>query len=374
MTVPPAWQIESEGPETLLRLSGDWLLHDGGLQAANDIHRAVANLDRSTRLRFDTTSVARWDSSLLAFIWLFLVSINQAKRRFDLDPSGLPAPLRRMLSLALSDHQESQASAQTIMRRLGRLTGSWRQLVASAELIGMTVLSILPGLRGRVASRSGDIVALMRESGAGALGIVAIVNSLVGGILAFVGAQQLKRFGAGIYITDLLGVAVIREMAPIMTAIVMAGRTGGAYAAQIATMEGNEEIDALRVFGISPFQYLVFPRIVALVAMMPLLYFYACLVGLTGGLVVSFLVLNMPSTMLLDELRLAVQPVQFQIGLVKSVCFGAFLALAGCHVGLSAGRSAADVGRAATGAVVAGIIGIIALDAVFAACAKVLGI
>lgn len=94
MTVPPAWQIESEGPETLLRLSGDWLLHDGGLQAPDDIHRAVAKLDRSTRLRFDTTSVARWDSSLLAFIWLFLVSINQAKRRFDLDPSGLPAPLR----------------------------------------------------------------------------------------------------------------------------------------------------------------------------------------------------------------------------------------------------------------------------------------
>jgi phospholipid/cholesterol/gamma-HCH transport system permease protein len=374
MTVPPAWQIESEGPETLLRLSGDWLLHDGGLQAPDDIHRAVAKLDRSTRLRFDATSVARWDSSLLAFIWLFLVSINQAKRRFDLDPSGLPAPLRRMLSLALGDHQESQASAQAIVRRWGRLTGSWRQLVASAELIGMTVLSILPGLRGRIASRSSDIVALMRESGAGALGIVAIVNSLVGGILAFVGAQQLKRFGAGIYITDLLGVAIIREMAPIMTAIVMAGRTGGAYAAQIATMEGNEEIDALRVFGISPFQYLVFPRIVALVAMMPLLYFYGCLVGLAGGLVVSFLVLNMSSTMLLDELRLAVQPVQFQIGLVKSVCFGAFLALAGCHVGLSAGRSAADVGRAATGAVVAGIIGIIALDAVFAACANVLGI
>jgi phospholipid/cholesterol/gamma-HCH transport system permease protein len=214
----------------------------------------------------------------------------------------------------------------------------------------------------------------MREAGAGALGIVAIVNSLVGGILAFVGAQQLKRFGAGIYITDLLGVAIIREMAPIMTAIVMAGRTGGAYAAQIATMEGNEEIDALRVLGIPPFQYLVFPRIVALVAMMPLLYFYACLVALAGGLVVSFLVLDLSSTMLLDELRLAVQPVQFEIGLIKSVCFGAFLALASCHVGLSAGRSAADVGRAATGAVVAGIIGIIALDAVFAACANVLGI
>jgi phospholipid/cholesterol/gamma-HCH transport system permease protein len=374
MTVPPTWEIESEGSRSLLRLRGDWSLHDGGLQAPDDIYRAVATLDRSTWLRFDATSVVHWDSSLLAFIWLFLLSINQMERRFELDLSGLPAPLRRMLSLALSDHQENQSSAQTSMRPWDRLTGLWRQLVASAELVGMTALSILPGLRGRVASRSSDIVALMRESGAGALGIVTVVNCLVGGILAFVGAQQLKRFGAGIYITDLLGVAIIREMAPIMSAIVMAGRTGGAYAAQIATMEGNEEIDALRVFGIPPFHYLVFPRIVALVAMMPLLYFYACLVGLAGGLGVSFLVLNMPSAMLLDELRSAVQPVQFQIGFVKSVCFGAFLALAGCHVGLSAGRSAADVGRAATGAVVAGIIGIIALDAVFAACANVLGI
>ena len=374
MTVPPTWRIESKGPETLLLLSGDWLLRDGGLHARDDALRVVAELDGSTRLRFDATSVARWDSSLLAFIWQFLVLINQTTQRFELDPSGLPAPLRRMLALALSDPQESQPSPQIIERRRRPLTGSWRQSVASAELVGMTVLSIIPGLRGRIASRSSDIVALMREAGAGALGIVAIVNSLVGGILAFVGAQQLKRFGAGIYITDLLGIAVIREMVPIMTAIVMAGRTGGAYAAQIATMEGNEEIDALRVLGIAPFEYLVFPRIVALVAMMPLLYFYACMVGLAGGLFVSFLVLNMPSTTLLDELRLAVQPVQFQIGLAKSICFGAFLALAGCHVGLSAGRSAADVGRAATGAVVAGIIGIIVLDAVFAACANVLGI
>lgn len=174
MIVPPAWQIESEGSETLPRLSGDWLLHDGGLQVPNDVHRVVANLDRSTRLRFDATSVVRWDSSLLAFIWLFLVSSNQAKRRFDLDPSGLPAPLRRMLSLALSDHRESLSPGQTIMRPWDCLTEAWRHLVALAELIGMTALSILPGLRGRIASRSSDIVAMTRE--AGALGIVAIVN------------------------------------------------------------------------------------------------------------------------------------------------------------------------------------------------------
>ena len=127
----------------------------------------------------------------------------------------------------------------------------------------------------------------MREAGAGALGIVAIVNGLVGGILAFVGAVQLRRFGAEIFVADLVGIAMAREMAAMMTAIVMAGRTGGAYAAQIATMQGNEEIDALKAFGIPVFDYLVLPRILALVAMMPLLYLYACAVGLLGGLAVG---------------------------------------------------------------------------------------
>ena len=137
---------------------------------------------------------------------------------------------------------------------------------------------------------------------------------------------------------------------------------------------GDRESDFAFVRSVGEAVLGVFPRIVALVAMMPVMYFYACLVGLAGGLSVSFAVLNMPSTMLLHELGSAVQPVQFQIGLTKSICFGAFVALSSCRVGLSAGRSAAEVGRAATSAVVIGIIGIIALDAVFAACANVLGV
>jgi phospholipid/cholesterol/gamma-HCH transport system permease protein len=196
----------------------------------------------------------------------------------------------------------------------------------------------------------------------------------VGGILAFVGAVQLRRFGAQIFVADLVGIAMAREMAAMMTAIVMAGRTGGAYAAQIATMQGNEEIDALKALGIPVFDYLVLPRIIALVAMMPLLYLYACAVGLLGGLIVGMAVLDLTPAAYLEETRRAVSRVQFAIGLTKSVAFGALIALAGCHIGLRAGRSAADVGHAATSAVVAGVIGVIALDAVFAVCANALGI
>jgi phospholipid/cholesterol/gamma-HCH transport system permease protein len=373
-----AWRIERQDDAALLRLSGDWLVGGSGLRAVADLQRIFAEIGTCASLRFDTSGVTRWDSALVAFVRA-LQTTADGRRRFELDLAGLPEPAQRLLSLAAADHGSPaavEAPAQySIAWRAGtRALAWWAELVASAELLGISVLSIAPALRGRLLARSSDVIALMRESGGGALGIIAVVNGLVGAILAFVGAVQLQRFGATIYVANLVGVAVIREMAAIMTAIVMAGRTGGAYAAQIATMEGNEEIDALRALGISPYHYLVVPRVTALVAMMPVMYFYACLVGLAGGLLVSVAMLDMSPTVFLGQLRGAVLPTEFYIGLSKSICFGAFIALAGCRMGLSAGRSAADVGLAATGAVVAGIIGVIALDAVFAACANVLGI
>src|SRR5579872_943045 len=375
----PTWRIERQGREALLRLSGDWLVREAGLRAVEELRRAVAEVRGCERLRFETTTLTRWDSSLVAFVRTLQAPADPARRSLEVDLSGLPNALRRLLALAQADHDLGSPSdlpqKSSMLECIGAgVMGAWAQLVVSAELIGTTVLSLIPALRGRLRVRLVDVIALMQEAGAGALSIVAVVNSLVGAILAFVGAVQLQRFGAGIYVANLIGVAVIREMAPIMTAIVMAGRTGGAYAAQIATMEGNEEIDALRTFGIPPYQYLVLPRITALVAMMPLLYFYACLVGLAGGLLVSSTMLSMSPTVFLGQLRASVLPTEFYIGLTKSICFGAFIALESCRVGLSAGRSAADVGRAATGAVVVSIIGIIALDAVFAACTNVLGI
>jgi phospholipid/cholesterol/gamma-HCH transport system permease protein len=372
------WQIERQADAALLTLSGDWLVGGSGLRAVADLRKIFADLGDCTQLRLDASGVARWDSALVAFVRALQTSA-QDDRRVTLDLSALPEPLRRLLALAAADHGVGADDAGPVHRSPAWRAGAWAlrgwaELVASAELLGVSLLAVAPALRGRLRARAADVIQLMRESGGGALGIIAVVNGLVGAILAFVGAVQLQRFGASIYVANLVGVAVAREMAAIMSAIVMAGRTGGAYAAQIATMEGNEEIDALRTLGISPYHYLVVPRVAALVAMMPVMYFYACFVGMAGGLLVSVAMLDMSPTVFLGQLRAAVQPTEFYIGLTKSVCFGAFIALAGCRMGLSAGRSAADVGRAATGAVVVGIIGIIALDAVFAACANVLGI
>ena len=229
-------------------------------------------------------------------------------------------------------------------------------------------------MTGRLRSRKGDVLQLMREAGANALAIVAITNVLVGGILAFVGAVQLRRFGTQIYVADLVGVASAREMAAIVTAVVMAGRTGGAYAAQLATMQGNEEIDALKALGIPVRDYLVMPRVIALVAMMPLLYVYACAVALVGGLFVTVSTVDVTVAAYIHETQRAVTHTHILLGVVKSIVFGAVVALAGCYIGLRAGRSSAAVGQAATSAVVVGIIAVIALDWLFAVCANALGI
>jgi phospholipid/cholesterol/gamma-HCH transport system permease protein len=185
---------------------------------------------------------------------------------------------------------------------------------------------------------------------------------------------QLRKFAADVYVANLVGLALVREMAAVMTAIVMAGRTGGAYAARIATMQGNEEIDALRVIGIPVSDYLLLPSILALVFTMPFLYLYGCLVGMLGGWVVAMAMLSVTGAGYLNQTLDAVAFDQFVFGFVKSIAFAVLIGVTSCRIGLKAGRSAADVGTAATRAVVMGIVGVIALDAVFAVLADVIGL
>jgi phospholipid/cholesterol/gamma-HCH transport system permease protein len=215
---------------------------------------------------------------------------------------------------------------------------------------------------------------VLAESSSRALLIVGVVNVLMGAILAFVGAVQLKPFGAGIYVANLVGIASVRELTPILTAIVLAGRTGASFAARIATMQGNEEIDALTTLGVSPVEFLVLPRVVALSVLLPLLYVYGCALAMVGGLCVAVPFLDISATVYTSQTQLAVAGAQFAIGGLKALVFGALVALLGCHFGLRADRSAAGVGAATTSAVVASIVAIIAADAVFAVCTNALGI
>ncbi len=326
-------------------------------------------------LRFDASRLGRWDSSLLAFLWA--LRGLAAQRQINFDDAGLPVAARRLLALlpAQAPAAAPPAVRQLLVERLGRAVMSlFAEGVAPATLIGDQLIRARAALSGRARMRAVDLVGCMYDAGIAALPMVALVNVLVGGILAFVGAVQLRRFGADIYVANLVGVAEVREMAAVMTAIVIAGRTGGAYAAEIAAMKGTEELDALRVIGIPVSDYLILPRAVALTVMMPVLYVYASAVGILGGLVVAVTTLNLSAENFIAETRSAVSAHEVVFGLGKSLAFGALIAVAGCRIGLKSGRSAMDVGRAATTAVVASIVGVIALDALFAVCANALGI
>lgn len=246
--------------------------------------------------------------------------------------------------------------------------------IRPVAFLGHVLISAVGATTGRWQFRPQDFGRVTADCSARAVPIVTVVNVLVGAILAFVGAVQLVKFGAGIYVADLVGIAVAREMAAIITAVVMAGRTGAAFAAELATMQANEEVDALEVLGLNAVDFLVLPRVLALLAMMPLLYIYGCVTGLLGGMIVAAGMLDISPAAYLDRTLEALDWSHLGLGISKSLVFGALIGMVGCYSGLYAQRNAAGVGVATTNAVVVSIVGIIVLDAVFAVCANALGI
>jgi phospholipid/cholesterol/gamma-HCH transport system permease protein len=201
-----------------------------------------------------------------------------------------------------------------------------------------------------------------------------LISVLVGLILAFVGAVQLQQFGAQIFVADLVAIAMTREMGAMMAAIIMAGRTGAAFAAQLGTMQVNEEIDALKTLGISPIEFLVLPRMTALILMLPLLTIYADVLGIIGGAIVGILMLDLSPILYWNQTVQAVTLNDVLLGVGKSAVFGVLIALSGCLRGIQSGRSASAVGVAATSAVVTAIVLIVVFDGIFAVIANVLGI
>jgi phospholipid/cholesterol/gamma-HCH transport system permease protein len=371
----PRLTAQVKGDDTLVTLIGDWTAEDDG--GAADASATAALFDRKElkAIEFDSSRLGRWDSSLL--VYLSAVRYAAAPRSVRVDDSGIPIAARRLLALLPQQAAPPVAPPKRPpwIERLGlRVIAQWCELVAVTMLVGGQVLQTGAALLGRARMRRVDLVGCMYDAGIAALPMVALVNVLVGAILAFVGAIELRRFGADIYIANLVGLAQVREMAAVMTAIVMSGRTGGAYAAEIASMQGSNELDALRVLGIPVQDYLVLPRVLALTLMTPILYLYGAAIGILGGFLVAVSMLNISPQLFMEQTRSAVTMHQVLFGLAKSLAFGALIALAGCRIGLKAGRSATDVGHAATSAVVVSIIGIIMLDAVFAVCANALNI
>lgn len=370
-------QFERDATGVLLvQLAGEWL------KAGNrpDSAATMAELARQplpASIAFDTRSLGQWDSTLMTFVTSVRRSADEAN--IPLDPAGLPAGVQKLLQLAFAVPERAGArkiaAHDKLLVRVGKATQDF--LAAGKELVtflGELTLSFGRLFRGKAIFDRADLLTFLDQAGAQALGIVSLISFLIGVIFAFVGAYQMEQFGAGIYVANLVAVAMVREMSAIMTGIIMAGRTGAAFAAQLGTMKVNEETDALRTLGLNPIDFLVLPRALALIVMMPLLTLYASLLAIAGGMLAALGMLDISMVQYLEQTRNAVQLNDLFGGLFKSLIYGIVVTVAGCQQGMACGNSAQAVGQATTGAVVMGILLIVISASVLTVIYTVLGI
>jgi phospholipid/cholesterol/gamma-HCH transport system permease protein len=359
-----------------LLLSGDWRL-SRSIPRPDRLGSEIAANPSIRVVEIDATRLEGWDSGLLAF--LREVAAFCSRRGLELRLGGLPAGIRRLVTLAASGpgHQDGPLASVREQRlaQLGAISVNWWS--ASMEVlafVGEVMAAFFRMLAGRPRFRGRDFLRLVQECGIDALPIVSLISLLVGLILAFVGAIQLRMFGATIFIANLVGISMARAMGAIMTGIIMAGRTGAAFAAAIGTMQVNEEIDALKTSGIPPIDFLVLPRVLALALMLPLLTLYADAMGMIGGLLVAVVGLDINISEYFNQTTLAVNLTNVCIGVFSGLVFGVLVGLCGCLRGIQCGRSASAVGSATTSAVVSGIVSIIVATAVITVVCDVLKI
>jgi phospholipid/cholesterol/gamma-HCH transport system permease protein len=359
-TPPPEAALgEVQAGTVILRLAGSWTIQSQ-LPAVERVDRALGS--DVEQIAFDSADLSAWDSGLVTYLTGIIDHCQS--RGIEVDQAGLPDGVRGLLRLAYAVPErkgarrtEKRASfLQTVGEQSIDLARSTGEILA---FLGESVLALGRLLRGRARFRKADLWLTVQEAGADALPIVSLVTFLVGLILAFIGENQLARFGAKIYVADLVGLAMVIQVAAIITAIVLAGRTGAAFAAQLGTMQVNEEIDALRTLGISPMDFLVLPRMLALILMTPLLAVYANVMGILGGAFVAAIIGDLTLTEYLNETQKAIGWNHIIQGLISATVYGAIVAVSGCLRGMQCGRSASAVGLATTSAVVTAIVFIV---------------
>lgn len=360
----------------MVRLAGGWHLRRD-VPSASVVIRELGKAPPAVRVSFDASALTGWDSGLVSFV--ADVSESCRARGIAEDRSGLPAGVRRLLELAqaVPEKQGARAAAVRVpfFQRVGDATVGYGISAADTlTFIGDTTIAVVRLMRGKARYRSVDLAENIQNCGPNAVGIVTLISFLVGVILAFMGAVQLQQFGASIYVADLVGIGMVREMGAMMTAIIMSGRTGAAFAAQIGTMKVTQEIDALSTMGLSPLEFLVLPRLSALVLMMPLLCLYADLMGIAGGAAIGVGMLGLTFPAYMRETIAAVSLTNVALGLIKATVYGALIALAGCIQGFRCGNSSSAVGDAATRAVVSAIVLVVVACGLFAVVTNVLQI
>jgi len=360
----------------LIRLRGSWTIGHQ-LPSGGEVQSQIESDPAIRQISFDAAELSGWDSGLLSFLTKI---INQCtEKNITVAQEGLPEGIRKLLELAFAVPERKGArreiSRQSLLARIGASAIDIGQSsTETLNFIGDAFIAVLKFFTGNARYQRSDLILTIQQCGAQAFAIVSLISVLVGLILAFIGAVQLMMFGAQIYVADLVAIAMVRVMGAVMVGVIMAGRTGAAFAAQIGTMQVNEEIDALQTLGISPMEFLVLPRMLALILMMPLLCVYADLMGVFGGFIVGVGMLDLSVTQYIDQTINALNLYHFFIGIFHSVVFGFLVAMAGCLRGIQCGRSASAVGQATTSAVVTSIVCIVVATAIITVVANILGI
>ena len=368
----PEIRLDQKNDKIEIILLGDWVIEQQVPDTA-----FVFKEPASKGFFINADNLGEWDSRLITF--LVKLKKHALQKNSSLDLTTLPDGAQRLLSLAFAVEEREGARKSLVKTNIFTRSGedvlkTLARVKSLLSFIGEITLSFGRFFRGKANYQRSDLWVTIQETGAEAFPIVSLIAFLVGAILAFVGVVQLLKFGAGIYVADLVAVGVVREMGAIMTGIIMAGRTGAAFAAQLGTMKVNEEIDALTTMGIDPIDYLVLPKLIALIIMLPLLSIYANFLGILGGASVALVILDVSAYQYFVQTIYSISLIDFTGGLFKATVYGILVAIAGCRCGIECGNSAAAVGLATTSAVVSGIVAIVVSNAIMNVVYTVLGI
>ncbi len=373
---PVYLNFSRKDPDKLvISLAGDWKKGNRSPDA-REIEKQLEAGPQVKCISFETENLRSWDSVLLTF--LIKVRSLASSRNIVVVEGNLPDGVQRLLALAHAVPErklENEPARVPLIARCGEsVLAFWRSLLDMTDFIGNAFIAFIRLVMGKARFRRSDLLLIIQQCGAQALPIVSLVSILVGLILAFISAVQLKVFGAQIYVASLVGIGMVRALGAVMTGIVMAGRTGASFAAQLGTMQVNEETDALRTLGISPMEFLVLPRMLALFLMMPLLTLYADLMGILGGAIIGISVLDLNALEYLNRTRDTIRLNDLWVGIFSAAVFGVLVALSGCMRGMQCGRSASAVGEATTSSVVTSIVSIVVAMAVITVSCHVLEI
>ena len=363
-SLQPEYKLAPEAMDaSTLSFSGDWVQ---GQNTTNfSILQSELRSSRPSHLTIDGSSLGEWDSIFMAF--LLRCHDYCDTQGIALQNQNMPAGVDKLLAVAKAVQpyqptaQDSPSWWSTLNPRnlLRTVTLDIRE---SLSFTGEVTIALSRLVRGKANTRFSDFWNFCFQAGPNAFAIITLTSVLVGMILGYLGAVQLKQFGAEVYVANLVVIGMLREMGVLMTAVVMAGRTGAAYAAQLGTMQTNEEIDAITTMGISPIEFLVLPRMLALIIIMPLLTIYADILGILGGGIVAGS-LGVSPIQYIVQGEAALSFIDVAVGLLKALVFAILIAIAGCRAGINSGRSSAAVGQAATNAVVTALIYLIVADA-----------